>query len=74
MTQREQLSVWMPPGTKARIKALAGEREPIASVLCRGLDALEHQPPAEERSDLIARLEALEARVQALESIENRPR
>ncbi|MBU0499523.1 MAG: hypothetical protein KJ558_07055 [Gammaproteobacteria bacterium] len=74
MKQREQLSVWMPPGTKARIKALAGEREPIASVLCRGLDALEHQSPTDGKSNLISRLEALEARVQALESIENRSR
>ena len=67
MNQREQLSVWMPPGTKARIKALAGDREPISSVLSRGLEALEACPSPDKAPDLIARLEALEARVAILE-------
>lgn len=70
MTEREQLSVWMPPGTKARIKALAREREPISSVLSRGLDALEGQPAPGNEPDLRLRLEALEAleaRVEILE-------
>ncbi|NEV64131.1 hypothetical protein [Thiorhodococcus minor] len=67
----EQIALRFPDGTKARIKALARDGETQTALILRALDALEGQAdkPAPDVDDGYQRqLDALEARVEALEA------
>jgi hypothetical protein len=68
MKNIEQLSVRVPEGTKARLRALAGTDETLVSTLLRAIDLLEQQ--TDQRSPLERiehRLTHLEHRVRHLQ-------
>jgi len=63
---QEQIAVWVPSGTKERIRQLSREGEPLASVILRGLAALEGAPQGTATTtqgdeSILARLERVEA-------------
>jgi len=67
MKYPEQLSVRVPEGTKARLRAVAAPRETLVSVLLRAIEALEAPAKPEPDPVLIERIEALEQRISELE-------
>lgn len=70
----ERLSLKLPPGTKARIDRLRLDRETTTAVLLRALDALETAPDVPAAEPVTARMDAIERRLDALETSNRRPR